>query len=900
MRKIINLILFVSFYYCTPGQNVSINNTGSPANPSAMLDVSSTDKGMLVPRMRGSDRLAITSPAEGLLVYDTDTKSFWYCIAGTWKEIPNTNYNMNPGGFALGDLYGTYPAPNVGKIQNLAVAFGVPFDRQVMKWDALNNRWQGLNDSLFLPYDVTSGNPDRLFAITNANTAGGSSAVYGRSGLSGSGFSPGPSVGIWGDNGAGMGIYGTSSSNSGVSGASLSANGVNGLSLGSTAAGVYGNGNGVGVYGETSGGIGVRGSSSFGKAAFFENSNTGNNDTLMKLVHAGKGRGIILSMNNTANNSEAFAISNTGLGQMINLYNSNSANNAHMLFANQTGTGAGFYISVANTLNNSPGILVEHAGTGPAVSSYSYKGKAGLFSIPAIANANTAFTASTAGTGKAGEFLITNTANPASVLAASTAGTGNAAEFTISNTSSSSEAVRITQAGSGRGLESVLTNNANNNAAVYASSPGLYGVYATAKTTAVYGQATGLSGGIAVFGQAGLNNFDGIGVKGASYSDLQNRGAVTGENTANGVGVYGTATGSDGIGVKGTSSSVADARAGVVGVNTAGGYGIYGSCSSAIGTGIAIKGYVDASFAGNGIGVYGATNTGYGVQGTAINSGDGVKGQGGGSGNGVSGFGGSTNGDGVTGVGGGSSGNGVGGYGTSAGNGVYGQSSYGTSGRAALFETPGSGNTYETVKVNNAGLSSSLYLSATNTSNNNTMVRVRKSGTGDYLVCEDGGGINKIRFDNTGKGFFNGGTQTGGADIAEAFDVTGDRDNYEPGDVLVISKEKDRTVEKSSTPYSSMVAGVYATKPGVLMSEENIDSDPGDKVPMGVVGVIPVKVSACNGEIKRGDILVTSPEPGVAMKGDISMVKPGQMIGKALENFNAAGIGKIKVLVNVR
>jgi hypothetical protein len=180
------------------------------------------------------------------------------------------------------------------------------------------------------------------------------------------------------------------------------------------------------------------------------------------------------------------------------------------------------------------------------------------------------------------------------------------------------------------------------------------------------------------------------------------------------------------------------------------------------------------------------------------------------------------------------------------------------------------------------------------------MVRVTKSGTADYMVLEDGSGNNKIRFSDAGKGFFNGGTQTGGADVAEAFDVSGNRNDYEPGDVLAISIDKDRTVERSSAPYSTFVVGVYATKPGVLMTEENIDTDISDKVPMGVVGVIPTKVCTEGGEIKRGDLLVSSSLLGVAMKGDFEKIKPGQVIGKALENYCGNSIGKIKVLVNVK
>ncbi len=70
-----------------PAQNVGISNDGSVPHPSAMLDVKSDSKGMLIPRMATSKRTGITSPAEGLMVYDTDTKSFWYVKSGAWTEI---------------------------------------------------------------------------------------------------------------------------------------------------------------------------------------------------------------------------------------------------------------------------------------------------------------------------------------------------------------------------------------------------------------------------------------------------------------------------------------------------------------------------------------------------------------------------------------------------------------------------------------------------------------------------------------------------------------------------------------------------------------------------------------------------------------------------------------------
>lgn len=161
-------------------------------------------------------------------------------------------------------------------------------------------------------------------------------------------------------------------------------------------------------------------------------------------------------------------------------------------------------------------------------------------------------------------------------------------------------------------------------------------------------------------------------------------------------------------------------------------------------------------------------------------------------------------------------------------------------------------------------------------------------------------GVNKARIDNAGKGFFNGGTQASGADLAEAFAVDGVVTAYEPGDVLVISTSGPRRVEKCSEPYSTLVAGVYATRSGMLLTEEGIDSEMKDLVPMGVVGVIPTKVTTENGAIRIGNLLVTSSTLGHAMKADPAIVGIGQVLGKALEAFTGDTSGKINVLVGVR
>lgn len=76
-------------------QNIGINETGANPHGSAILDVSSTNKGMLVPRLTTAQRTSIAGPANGLLVYDTNTSSFWFYDGGAWVELVSGTVNGN-------------------------------------------------------------------------------------------------------------------------------------------------------------------------------------------------------------------------------------------------------------------------------------------------------------------------------------------------------------------------------------------------------------------------------------------------------------------------------------------------------------------------------------------------------------------------------------------------------------------------------------------------------------------------------------------------------------------------------------------------------------------------------------------------------------------------------------
>ncbi len=182
-----------------------------------------------------------------------------------------------------------------------------------------------------------------------------------------------------------------------------------------------------------------------------------------------------------------------------------------------------------------------------------------------------------------------------------------------------------------------------------------------------------------------------------------------------------------------------------------------------------------------------------------------------------------------------------------------------------------------------------------------------RSDSGDLFVGVTGDSeTHRARIDVNGRGYFNNGTQTGGADYAESMRTTDDPAKLEPGDVLSLDPESGYAVRLSREAISRLVAGVYSTRPSLLaIGEHHIDDDLAGEVPVALLGVVPTKVTAANGPIQIGDLLVTSAMPGRAMKAkpdvvDGVLIYPtGAILGKALEPL-LSGTGVIKVLVTLR
>src|ERR1700742_3025686 len=87
-RFILLATLGVSVAGSVGAQSIAINADSSLADPSAILDLKSSEKGFLIPRMTLAQRNAIGVPATGLLIYQTDnTPGFYYFDGSVWTTV---------------------------------------------------------------------------------------------------------------------------------------------------------------------------------------------------------------------------------------------------------------------------------------------------------------------------------------------------------------------------------------------------------------------------------------------------------------------------------------------------------------------------------------------------------------------------------------------------------------------------------------------------------------------------------------------------------------------------------------------------------------------------------------------------------------------------------------------
>ncbi|HET6721719.1 MAG TPA: hypothetical protein VFH07_03170, partial [Chitinophagaceae bacterium] len=170
MKKFIYLLIIIFYVNSINAQNVAVNTDGSAAHSSALLDIKSTNKGMLVPRMTTAQRTVIASPAAGLLVYDTDANSFWFYNGTAWTNLTGSGGGGSGTNWKLSGNSGTSPSSDfIGTTDNQSLRFKV------------NNAHYGLIDT---NGSVLWGMSSGMNNTGYSNVAIGTSALYSNTGRS--------------------------------------------------------------------------------------------------------------------------------------------------------------------------------------------------------------------------------------------------------------------------------------------------------------------------------------------------------------------------------------------------------------------------------------------------------------------------------------------------------------------------------------------------------------------------------------------------------------------------------------------------------------------------------------------------------------------------------------------
>lgn len=166
-RYYITIFLIIGIVISLHAQNVGINSTGAAPDGSAMLDVSSTNKGLLIPRVALVNATnPIDTPVEGLLVYNNGGSigpdGFYYFDGTSWKSL------------ASGGSSGHY----VGEVFDGGIVFFVDSTGQhglMASLDNLNGgnevEWSNMHADSSGAYSMTNGSVNTDSIIVNSTTS---------------------------------------------------------------------------------------------------------------------------------------------------------------------------------------------------------------------------------------------------------------------------------------------------------------------------------------------------------------------------------------------------------------------------------------------------------------------------------------------------------------------------------------------------------------------------------------------------------------------------------------------------------------------------------------------------------------------------------------------------------
>ncbi len=173
------IILAISFNLQA---QVAINSSDTPPDNSAMLDVSSTSKGLLIPRMTQAQRNAISNPATGLMVYQTDATAAYYYNSGTPSSPVWTKVGTGTGWSIYGNAGTTAGTNFIGTTDTIPLIFKVNNEISGSILPSSYNAsfgYQSLNSITTGLLNTAIGNSALLNETAgNSNTAIGAFSLY--------------------------------------------------------------------------------------------------------------------------------------------------------------------------------------------------------------------------------------------------------------------------------------------------------------------------------------------------------------------------------------------------------------------------------------------------------------------------------------------------------------------------------------------------------------------------------------------------------------------------------------------------------------------------------------------------------------------------------------------------
>lgn len=169
------IVVLLAIEIKAQNEGIGINETGALPDISAMLDISSTTKGALIPRVTTAARNSLASPAESLLLFNTDVKCWQIYINGEWKNMfCDQNCSVAPAAVSSITGNNTVSSGSTGEAYSVAVISGATSYTWTVPPGASITSGQG---SISITVDFGSSSGD-ICVVTNNNCGSSSSYCY--------------------------------------------------------------------------------------------------------------------------------------------------------------------------------------------------------------------------------------------------------------------------------------------------------------------------------------------------------------------------------------------------------------------------------------------------------------------------------------------------------------------------------------------------------------------------------------------------------------------------------------------------------------------------------------------------------------------------------------------------